>query len=580
MDKSSLRFSILFFFAAQNLLLAQSRVSIASQNDSLTVLRLDNLDILTRLAGDTDTTHPYYTFLWIFGDGSFINGTRDSVIGHVYEVRSERLFSATSGADVTVYATGNYSGGARPPRMAPSPNDFFRSPSVIRTTLKKELLQNNVDPTPVAIDTSVIDTTLAGLLRLQLNKNARPQDTLVAIMSFRQPQGKPTQPIRGQLYLFFNSRIAPAQYIPTAVEGTIRNSPPPPSPSFSHGKFVHQRNHLHFRNVQDLGAASATPAGISAYTHFLVWNYDSLRNDGKDERHLFAEFGVDSLMWELFRNGRGDTLSFLAVMTAYDFSSDVIGLLPTASHPMIDTTGIANLLGQRYYIGNNTFASLDNADLHGKVIAVSEVKTPVVSSHDPNKLLLYACQCPDTTRRKVVGVINYSNDGNAPTSLVKVQLKVPDQLNLNSIETIQLHPAPATAVSPQIDLTTRTISWAYAALLQPAEAAGFGHPSTQGQITFSLDLKPGFSISDLQPLQACIVFDANDPMCTLPVGASEVTYDIEKDGIRQLLQCTQCPTHPEEGSNNWCWCIKWALLLLALLLLIWLLKRLLKKNNN
>lgn len=575
MKIKALHLAVFFFFAAQCVLMAQGRVSIASQNDSLTVLQLNDLDILTRLAGDTDTTHPYYTFLWIFGDGSFINGTRDSVIGHVYEVRERRLFAANTGADVTVYATGNYSGGGRPPRMAPSPDDFFHSPSVIRTTLKKELLENNVDLTPVTLDTSVIDTTRTGLLRLQLSKNARPQDTLVAILSFRQPQGKPSQPVGGQLYLFFNSRIAEAQHIPTAVKGAIKSSPPPPPPpSFSHGKFAHQRNHLHFRHVQDLGAANAMPAGISAYTHFLVWNYDSLRNDGRDERHLFAEFGVDSLMWELFRDGRGDTLSFLAVMTAYDFSPDVIGLLPTASHPMIDTTGIANLLNQRYYVGNNEFAPFDDADLQGKVVAVSEVKTPVVSSHDPNELLLYACQCPDTSRRQVVGVVNYSNDGNAPTSLIKVRLQVPEQLNLNAIETIAMQPAPHLPVHPAIDLAARTIEWAYPAMLQPAAAAGFGHPSTQGQITFTIDLKPGFEIADLDPVQACIVFDVNDPMCTLPVTAGDIVSDFEDKGIRQLLQCTACPQHQPEGTDNWWWCIKWGLILLVLLLLIWVLKKL------
>lgn len=575
MKQRPLLFLFLLLLAAQWQLSAQNRVSIASQNDSLTVLRLDSLDILTKLAGDADPTHPYYTFLWIFGDGSFINGTRDSVIGHVFEARNERLFSPTTGTDVTVYATGNYSGGSRPPRMAPAPDDFFRSPSVIRTTLKKELLQNNVDISPTTIDTSAIDTTRSALLRLQLSKKVRPQDTLVAILSFRQPQGKPIQPIGGQIFLFYNSRITAAKYIPTAVKGAIKSSPPPPPPpSFSHGKFSHQKNLVHFRNVQDLGDGNALPAGISAYTNYLVWNYDSLRNVGRDERHLFAEFGVDSLMWELFRNGRGDTLSFLAVMTAYDFSPDVIGLLPSASNPLIDTTGIAPLLNQRFYVGNNEFAPLDNADLHGKIIAISEVKTPVVSSHDPNELVLYSCQCPDTLRRQVVGVIYYSNDGNSPTSLVKVSLQVPDQLNLNSLETVNIQPAPAGSLNPLIDPDSRTITWAYAALIQPTASAGFGHASTQGQITFTIDLKKGAELSSLNPMQACITFDANDAICTLPVKASDVVYSFEEEGITKLLQCTACPMKPDEDGNLWWWCIKWGLVLLVLLLVIWLLKRL------
>ncbi len=573
---SPLFFLLLLFVSTPLLLPAQGRVGIVSQVDSLTVLRLHDLDVLTRLAGDPDTTHPYYTFLWIFGDGTFINGTRDSIIGHVYEERDNRLFRATTGADVIVYATGNYSGGARPPRMAPSPNDFYRSPSVIRSTLKKDLLQGHVDPTPAPIDTSVIDTTRTGLLRLQLSKKVRPQDTLVAIVSFRQPQEKPPLPVSGQLFLFYNSRVKSAEAVPSSIEGEFRNVPPPAAPSLTHGKLDYQRSLVQFRHMADLGKGNTMPYGISAYSDFLVWSYDSLKSRGADERHLFAEFGVDSVMWELFKDGRSDTLSFLAVMTAYGFNADQIALLPSASGPVVDTTGIAALLNERYYVGNNEFASFENADLNGKIVAISEVKTPVVSSHDPNELKLFACQCPDTTRRKVLGSLTFSNDGHAATSLLKVTLHVPEQLNLNSIETIRLDPAPPTALEPVVDLTNRTITWAWAAMLQPAESAGFGHPSTIGRIDFSLDLKPGFDVPDLDSTWACIVFDANTPMCTRPVAASEVIFSYQNGDVQQYLACKACPEHQPEGESPWWWCIKWGLLLLLLLLLIWILRKIVR----
>ncbi|MFQ5446211.1 MAG: hypothetical protein ACE5FF_04695 [Saprospiraceae bacterium] len=565
-----------FFLLCQLSAFTQSQIIIDSQTDSLTIFRLDSLDLLTELAGDTAASHPYYTFLWIFGDGSFINGTRDSIIGHVFEKREGRLWhmAASGGADVTVYATGNYSGGSRPPRMAPGPHDFFRSPSVVRQTIKKDALLN-MDTSPVPVDTSVIDSTRTNTLRLQLSKNVRPQDTLVSIVSFRQPGKVPVQPIHGQVFLFYNSRVVEAERLPPAVKNLFKTSPPPPPPpALTHGRFDFQRSLVQFEHVQEEGEGSTAGTGITEFNNLIVWNYSSLTNDGRDERHLFAEFGVDSIMWDLFKNGRGDTLRFLAVMTALDFSPDVPGPLPDVQSVLLDTTGIAPLLSSRFY-NNGTFVDLDQADLQSKIIGVSEVTTPVVSAHDPNYLALYACECPDTVQRKVVGVVDYSNDGLASTGLVKVILHVPIQLNLESAEAISLVPAPAVPVAPEVNLGERTVTWSYPALLQPAESAGYGHPSTQGQLVFSITVKEGFGVADLGETTACIVFDVNDPMCTVPVAATAIVTTAEGGVAQSALQCQECKIFPEEGATCDWWCyLKWAFYLLILVVVVWLVRKL------
>ena len=567
------------FLCSQSFLPAQGKMTIQSQQDSLTVFKLDSLDILTKLAGDKSAGHPYYTFLWIFGDGSFVNGARDSVFRHVYENRRKLRYNLAGGssADVAVYATGNYSGGSRPPKAAASPGDFFRSPGISRFTVKPELLLGK-DPTPVPLDTSVIDTTKTAALRLQLNKNIRPQDTLVAILSFRQPGKLPAQDIGGQVFLFYNSKVKKANRIQPAVKKLFKDSPPPPPPALTHGKSDFQRSLVQFANTQDQGAGLLAAQGIADFNNVIAWTYDSLTADGRDERHLFVELANDSTMWELFKNDVGDTLRFLAVMTALSANSDLLGPLPNVQDAFLESSGIQTLLRTNFY-SDGAFINLGQGgptggNLQSKIIGVSEVASPVVSSHDPNKLSLYACQCPDTTRRKVVGVVDYSNDGKAPTALVKVTLKVPEQLNLSSIESLSLSPAPAGFVEPDINLVQRTITWTYAALLQPAETAGFGHPSTQGQIVFSIDLKDSFDISQIEPVEACIVFDVNAPMCTLPVSAAQIISTAEDGVVQSALQCNDCKTHPVEGAGfDWCCYLLWGLGLLLLVVIVWVVKK-------
>ena len=555
---------------------AQGKISINRTQDSLVVFQLDSLDILSKLAGDTVASHPYYTFLWIFGDGSFVNGTRDSVAGHVYEQRAKRSYHLAGpggNADVTVYATGIYSGGSRPPRsLAPPPGNPFRGASVQRQSFKIPAL-GTIDATPATIDTSVIDTTKTAALRLQLNKKVRPQDTLVSIISFRQPGKVPTQNIRGQVLLFYNSKVKKAAVVPTGVKKVLKSSPPPTSPAMSYGKSDFQQSLVQFTNTSGQGTGSMAAEGVTEFKNVLVWDYDALSPDGSDERHVFAEFANDSTMWELFKNNVGDTLRFLAVMTAIDFSPDILGPLPGVQSAFLDSIGVTALLNAKFF-NDGVFLNLNQTNQQAKIIGVSEVISPVVAAHDPNKLSLYACQCPDTTERKIAGVIDFSNDGKAATTQLEIVLHVPNQLNLSSVESISLLPEPAVPVQPQIDLAARTVTWKWPALLQPAETAGFGHPSTFGQVTFSIALKDGFGLADVEPVTACIIFDLSDPMCTLPVASSGIVTT--GDDLTTVLQCQECKDYPQEGTADvfdW-WCaLLWALGILALLVIVWLTRR-------
>lgn len=524
--------------------------------DSLVTYRLADLDVLYGLPGDTVPGHPYYTFTWLFGDGTFINGTRDSVVSHVYTLDNRLNYhlgdSNTVGPEVVVYAIGNYSDGTRPPRspMAP-PGDPFRSPEVLEGSFPLGQL-GNPDSTSEASFTSVI----AGndLVRLQLSAEVKPQDTMLAILSFRQPGKLPEQPIQGQVFLFYNSAVESDTKVAQKAKGEFQNASPPLSaPPFSHGRSELMRSFVQFTNTFEAGHGSVKGRGIAGFNNVAVFNYGGLESEGQDERHLFLEMVNDSSMWALFKDGQKASLDFLAVMTAIDSSPDVLGQLPDA---VVSDTAINNLLSSTFY-NDNAFIPVSSNGPFVKVVGTAELTSEIVSAHDPNSLTLYTCECPDSNQQKVVGLIDFSNDGSAPTTQLSITLKIPEQLNINSLNSVDLTPAPEFVTAPSIDFTARTATWTWPALLQPAETVGMGNPSTQGQITFSITLKEGAELSDLSPMDACIVFDQNPPMYTPLVTAAEVITTNTGDETGELLKCQRCEDYtPESGTASgidwWC----------------------------
>lgn len=575
---TQLIFCFIFSFISLAQTFSQKQILIdAPPEDSLVTFRLDDLDILYGLAGDTVADHPYYTFTWLFGDGTFINGTRDSVVSHVYTLNNKVNYHLgdpnLAAADVVVYAIGNYSGGTRPPRspIIP-PGDPWRSPEVSEGSFNIAQL-GTPDATPGAPE-DIIDAD--DFLKLQFSSEVRPQDTMLTILSFNQPGKLPEQPIQGQLFLFFNSEVEVDTKVKSKAKGQFKNASPPVSPpTLSHGQSELTRSFIQFTNVGDSGEGNISGYG-AGYNNVAVFSYGGLESDGQDERHLFLEMVHDTSMWELFKDGQKSSLKYMAVMTAIDFSSDVLGNLPNVTVP--DTTLNALLTSTTY--DDNEFIPIGPNDPPTQVIAMAESTSDIVSAHDPNAVTLYACECPDTSQHKVVGVIDFSNDGGAPTTLVSIELKVPEQLNINSLESIDVIPtpeAPNPPVAPDINFEERTITWTWPALLQPAETAGMGDPSTQGQIVFAMTVKEGENLAAITPMDACIVFDLNSPMCTLPVSGADIITTNTGEVGGDLLECQKCENYSGEpgttsGIDWWC-ALLWALGILLLIIVVAIIRR-------
>jgi hypothetical protein len=475
--------------------------------------------------------------------------------------------------------------------------DIGRVPSKARSFLPSSSLAISMSPLPVQPLDVAFDQNKP--IRLQFNNTGLlPGDTMAAILSFRQPiKLAPSVPIDGQIFLFYNSEVIKAA--PTKMDKvnslfSNENSLSAGSPAIKSGQSVYKQSLLHFLDTDTLGSFGLNPAESNKFNDVLVWNYRNLQEEPgtNEKRNLFAELANDTAMQALFNEAslQGDTLRFLAVMTYLDTfftgTDQLLSQLPSPSQQEqqnLEESGILGLLGSQYFMEGEGFVPLNPQIQVAKIIGIDEVRPPIVAAHDPNNLSLFACKCPGNNGKKVVGIITFSNDGGAPATNLKVVLHVPPQLNMNSLEDISMFPNPAQPEFRigQINLNQRTITWQWPGPLSPEATAGVGHPSTIGEIVFTMQLKDGVDIGDLEKSFACITFNNGEEMCTQPVDNSNIITTTGNAQVNEELECEECKTAKPEALG--CACGPLCLLLVAVglfvfLVVIWFVKKFLANN--
>lgn len=594
MNKFTIPTAILFTFLLYgNFVFGQAKIEVSPKDATTVTLSASGFDIIEPIAGSRD---PYYSFLWIFGDGTFLLNTRDSVVDHSFGRVPGTTLSYRNVVEARVYPTNNYGGGTRPPTGAeniapnPDPTEFlFRPPSILRQFMSEDSL--NVDETPTPDDASVIDTTKTNFMRLQLNHEVRPEGTLMNILSFRNLYKQEIP--RGQLYLFYNSKIK-EKTVTKRVAGEFRNGESTPEPTNQYSKFTPTNQLVHYSKVNDNALfGEVTGTGVNEFQNFLVLNYDSLLPEGRDERHIFLEFENDTSLWNLIDEtveNSGDSVKFLAVMTALTTNDDLIALLPDFESDYLDSIGVRPLLNNSFYGYNPDLDSLvffqtgSNFNIYSKVVGASEIPSAVKKSHDPNKLEIYACECPESGLQKLVCRVTCTNEGEVPTSAVKIKMTLPAQLDIRSIQNISHFPSHSPSGNfPIIDTISREVDWNWFAALQSAQRFGQDHPLVQGEVIFSVFLKEGFDINDIEPMNACIQFDINPYECTPEVSPEAIITTIKNKDIIENLECKTCeytPTTP----FDWCFGMPFWLCILVYLLIfligLWIAKMMYQSSSN
>ena len=531
--------SLLFFWGssvlcAQEVIISDDPKSNTTLLDSIE-LTASGLPLLKPFQSDSMLS-PHYEHLWIFGDGNFINGTKDSIIRHRYEITKPGVDTFNT----QTFLSGLYSGGGDPP------------PKIIDGDIPVENL-NYLNGKPFKRTEGV----QGGWIRLQKNHlQLVPADTTVWILSFKNILQQ-TAPISGQLFLFFDSSIESVNYNPLAsnsktrsVVSTYENAPK--------GNFRFDTTLFLFdgvvSNTYMLDTISAATLGKN-YQRALVWQFNELAPG--EERHLFIQFKDDPQLLQKVFEGTDGQVRFMSVITTNQSNLDY--QRPESFTPnLIETYGIQEFI-DNLEIPKEQQSALDlppaatgfnefKFTLGRNILDATEVVSPIAPIHAPNQLRVDACVCPDNSggAQKLLCTIDIVNNGNESTEDLFISMHIPTELDINSIpDTLLMYdentrnPASPTKVILEKNPFQRIVKWSLLNYpLQAAQDKGVGHPSTTGQITFSILSRPGLALEAIPALQACISFNANetDKLCTISAKARPL---ITSKGD-EILACNEC----------------------------------------
>jgi|GEM_PF-1686731 len=529
---------------------------------------------------------PYYRFLWIFGDGNFQYIKDSTFVNHRYEVGASE---SPKSHDVFVFKNALYGGGKPPPKRT--------------STQISNLHQSEFDTIPIE-NTTVVQPN--ALLHLQKHMEPLlPSDTSLWILSIKNPDTDGRRSLNGQVYLFFDGVITQSQLF--QVEGKNGGKVQVPAKSlgqtnpnyadFQHDTTLIYANEIFGTTFQTANIPVSTVQ--SEYKRAMFWNFSNLAPG--EERHIFVQFTVDSLLLDKFSPKRLGGTKLLAMMAVYNDDTnqgegfDFVLTDEDAKRRNelgLDSVFLTANIGQQNdsWFGNALLeGGFDQPFFAATTLAdIMEVDSRLASSYDPNYMRVDACSCPPNTdgAQKMIANVHFENDGLAATRNIFVSIEIPEQIQLNSVfdSLLRVHPPldPLSAGKIEMDLdeATRTLTWKLLNFqIESVPQYGAGDQSTFGEITFTMLTEAGVSLDDIPEMQACIRFDEedNDPVCTLPVKTNQLTQaEVSNTESEDILECENCDCPP---FDFWQWLLSlpwWLaiLVVLGIILLLLLIRRL------
>ncbi len=543
---------------AQNITLSRSSAALGDT----TVFEIHNLNPLQPIQ---NLPAPFYSYLWVLGDGNFVTGVEKvDTIKYLYS--DSDLTTSPLNPEVTAYFSGNYGGGKEPPLRAVSGTVTDRIPisnaSAVKTPFKEWIP-----------DTASLNLQFS-------SRGIRPQDTFALVLSYK---NKYDATINATLHLFYDSRIDTTsilddtETIPDSGART-RGTRAPSPPQF--GEFNFNRNLIYNQLATFDSSLILSPVPLEGFQEMLSYSIPELGPN--QEKHIFIELVADSIMWDAIAGDQQGRVRFLAVLLEQSFNND-FEVSPNdisfndKEEQLIELNNTSSLINrlQDSPIGSQgtTFQTL----------AIEEITAEIVASHDPNSIRVEACDCPkpQDNRKKLLTRVKFSNEGGTNTTKILVRLDLPSNIAFDSLiyrpemaDTNFVLRDPGFGGSLEFELNN------YA--LFPEADFGIGHPLTYAELVFTLITETAIDVADIPPLEACITFDNNaaEEVCT---GNADIyTISNSSEAASEILECQECPKPEEDFKwpsfcfDNMLICLLIFVLILIILILIVL--RFLKKS--
>jgi hypothetical protein len=488
-----------------------------------------------------DVPEPNIQYLWITNDGQyyFSNHLDGSAVQHRFDPSK---LGGGNGA-FTTFATVIY-----------SDSDEDEPPKII------------IDDTPIGTTpaTPVKVSAVEGdnFIRLQKNSlNLVPEDTTAFILSVKNNLPDSDFLLEGFLVFLYDAPLS----ITTRDLSTSEISSTPlkeeaGTPLFT--EFEYQRTLNYEQNIVLFGKPSS-PASTSLNAAFNSAAFYEIKDlEPGDEKHLFVQMRNNQIHLDEVPSGGVGTARFMAVFLANDFNGEIdLPALPNDLAQKLNAIKLDALTGQPITFqlpGLQTSVVDTTIDIASyKAIGLSEVNSTLSRSHDPNQISLQACDCPAdaSAAQKIICKVDFENIGSGATEDVLITIPLPESIDATSFsgELITLFPdSPELREDMDIDIDEENneLSFEFPGLrLQGISPGEDNLLSRTGHIAFTVFTKAGTNISDIPPVQACIVFDTNPPFCTpeseVELVGSQSSHESVAD---KALSCNTCEV-PEENQK-------------------------------
>ncbi|MCB9036431.1 MAG: hypothetical protein H6557_07415 [Lewinellaceae bacterium] len=472
---------------------------------------------------------PHYEYLWVFSDGEFINQSKDATVSHLFIGED----GATGPGTAHAFTTGVYS------------DDHLDLPPSARAVDGN----NPVTVTFKAVPRQEVVTD--GLIKLSSNQRGFVAgDKTVFILSVKNPND-----FRIFAYLLFLSDPV----IETKIEGDKGGDV----------QYEIFKNELSlpvsasFVKSRDLDPLDTAFALQSIDNQWFPENLKKRYNaafrhpfalESGEERHFFVQFNVDEDLFDKGPDEGKGALRFISLVTV-DQSAGPDNFLTPQDSALIESLAIGDLL--------DSLNSIDQPA--GNFVAdISTFEGEITRSHDPNYIKTEACECPDGSDGafKLFCTVHFSNEGTKETNNIAVSVTFPAEYDIFSIPDtlLSIYPNTGLFIQPVRDAATNTVRWNLAGFqLFPEAQFGLGHPLTYGEFQFTVLANPANgSVDSIPYLQACIEFDGQEEVCTVPVKPVEV----ETDAAARALQCGSCVSAGSPGGGTGEPPLPWWLLIL------------------
>lgn len=454
---------------------------------------------LVPFKGDS-VPEPRFDYFWITNDGQYHFTSDTSKVIHRFD--TDKIGGT---AEFTTYATIIYSDSEEdePPKM------IIGDVGIGGTSVQPDKVKALPD---------------SGFVRLQKNHlNLVPEDTTVFVLTAKNNLVNTSIPLNTYILFLYdgplsiiNKNLGSNAISANPIKGA--NTPP----IFT--EFEAEESFIYYPNSFLESYSGIDLSGISLGESFkkaLLYRLDAL--GPQEERHIFLQMKNDEVHLEAIPTGGVGGTRFVAVLLATDFQGEIdLPSLTQVEEQIASELKINSLIDQPITVTNDDGGTDTIYISDYRPIGISDLYSTVARSHDPNQITLQACECPANSdaAQKIICKVDFENTGAGATEDVSIIVPLPAEIAASTFsqELISLFPdsdALRDDMNITIDEDNNSIQFDFPGLRLEGKMPGEdNYLGRTGHITFTLYTQVGTNIGDIAPVQACIIFDENDPFCT------------------------------------------------------------------